>query len=85
LRSHHEQGDRDDERFGSTENEASEVAMALRGAIDGFACRRSPVSVWIAVIVDLTEVEADDPRSEAEDHRRLLEKEAIDDGFEFVS
>ena len=60
--------------------------MALRGAIAG--CRVTEctsVRVWRAVVVDIDEVEADDPRAGAEDHRRLLHEELVNDLFEFSS
>ncbi|MFC4987856.1 hypothetical protein [Saliphagus infecundisoli] len=75
--------DRDDEWFGSTENEPSEVAMALGGAIARLRVTEfASVSVWTAVIMDIDEVEADDPRPGAEDHRRLLAEKAVRDCFE---
>ncbi|MFC4987845.1 hypothetical protein [Saliphagus infecundisoli] len=40
-------------------------------------------SVWTAVVMDIDEVEADDPRAGAEDHRRLLDEEVIDECFQF--
>jgi len=77
--------DCDDECFRSTEDEYSKVAMALRGAIAWFRMAEfASASVWTAVVVDIDEVEADDPRAGAEDHRRLLTEEVVDDGFEFV-
>jgi|AntRauTorcE11897_2_1112592.scaffolds.fasta_scaffold70622_1 hypothetical protein len=58
--------------------------MALGGAIAWFRVAEFPfLSVWTAVIVDINEVEADDPRAGAEDHRRLLDKEAVDEKFQF--
>jgi hypothetical protein len=42
------------------------------------------LSVWTAVIVDIDEIEADDPRAGAKDNRRLLNQEAIDDGFQLI-
>jgi len=54
--------DRDGERFGSTEDESSEVAMALRGAIAWFRVAEfASHSVWTAVVMDINEIEADDP------------------------
>lgn len=34
------------------------------------------------MVVDIEEVEADDPRAGAEYHRRLLNERIVDDGFE---
>jgi hypothetical protein len=60
--------------------------MALAGAIAGFRVTKlSVIGVWTAVIVDIDEVEADDPRARAEDHLGLLNEEVVDDCFEVVS
>lgn len=42
-------------------------------------------SVWTAMIMDINEVDTDDPRRRAEDHRRLLAEKAVDGSFEFSS
>lgn len=42
------------------------------------------LSVWTAVVGDIDEVEADNPRAGDEDHRCLLDKKVVDDGFKFV-
>ncbi|WP_217563495.1 hypothetical protein [Halalkaliarchaeum desulfuricum] len=77
--------DCNDEWFGSTEDESDEVAMALGGSIAGFRVAEfTSLSVWTAVVVDIDEVEADDPRPRPEDHRRLLGKEGVDGGFEVI-
>jgi hypothetical protein len=39
--------------------------------------------MWTAVVVDIDEVEADHPRPQPEDHRRLLNKKIVDERFEF--
>jgi hypothetical protein len=76
--------DSDDERFRPTENESSEVAMALGGAIAGRCVTEfTGRAVGTAVVVKVDEVEADDPRPAAEDHRCLLSEQAVDDRFEF--
>ena len=78
--------DRDDKWFGSTEDESGEVAMALRGAIAWFGVAEfASLSVWTAVVVDIDEVEADDPRPRPEDHSRLLDEKFINDVFELLS
>jgi hypothetical protein len=60
--------------------------MALAGAIAGFRVTKlSVIGVRTAVIVDIDEVEADDPRARAEDHLGLLNEEVVDDYFEVVS
>ncbi|WP_435183047.1 hypothetical protein, partial [Halobellus sp. EA9] len=75
----------DDKWFSSTEDESSEVAMALAGAIAWFGVAEFPgISVRTAVVVDIDEVEADDPRAGAEDHRRLLSEDGVDGGFEII-
>jgi hypothetical protein len=77
--------DCDDEWFRSTENESCEVAMALAGAIAGFrVIEFVGLSVWTAMVVNIDEVEADDPRAGAEDHRRLLSENIVDGGFEVI-
>ncbi|MFC4989271.1 hypothetical protein [Saliphagus infecundisoli] len=74
----------DDQRLRSTEDESSEVAKALGGDIAGFCMAEfASLSVWTAVVVDIDEVEANDLRTGAEDHRRLLDKEIIDECFQF--
>jgi hypothetical protein len=45
-----------------------------------FAC----LSVWTAVVVDIDEVEANDPRARAEDHRRLLSEDVVNSSFEVI-
>ncbi|ELY55794.1 hypothetical protein C492_15091 [Natronococcus jeotgali DSM 18795] len=78
--------DCDDERFGLTEDESSKVAMALGGAIARLRVTEfSIIGVWAAVIMDIDEVEADDPRPGAEDHRRLLAEKTVGSSFEFGS
>jgi len=58
--------------------------MALRGAIAWFRVAEfASRSVWTAVVMDINEIEADDPRAGAEDHRRLLDKKVVDESFEF--
>ena len=58
--------------------------MALRGAIAWFrATEFASLGMWTAMVVDIDEVEADDPRAEAEDHRRLLSEQIVDERFEF--
>ena len=58
--------------------------MALGGAIAGRCVTKfTGRAVGTAVVVEVDEVEADDPRAGAEDHRRLLSEQAVDDGFEF--
>ena len=77
--------DCDDEGFRPTKSESGEVAIALRGAIVWFRVTEfTSLCVWTAVVVDIDEVEADNPRVGAEDHRRLLNQEAVDDGFHLV-
>ncbi|WP_424005531.1 hypothetical protein ACOZ4I_19385 (plasmid) [Haloarcula salina] len=77
--------DCDNEWLGSTKDESSEVAMALRGPIAGFRVAEfTSVSVWTAVVVDVDEVESDDPRAGAEDHRRLFDEKIVDDDFEVI-
>ena len=58
--------------------------MALRGAIAWFrATEFASLGMWTAMVVDIDEVEADDPRVKAEDHRRLLSEQIVDERFEF--
>lgn len=78
--------DCDDEWFSPTEDESNEVAMALEGALTRLRVTEfARFSVWTAVIMDIDEVEADDPRRRAEDHRRLLAEKAVSGSFEFSS
>ena len=74
-----------DEWLRPTEDESSKIAMALRGAIARYCVTELiSISVWTAVVMDIDEIEADDPRAGAEDHCRLLGEELVDDGFQFV-
>lgn len=53
--------------------------MALRGAIAGCGVAEfTGIAVGTAVVVDIEEVEADDPGPDTEDHRRPVSKEAVD-------
>ncbi|WP_435183471.1 hypothetical protein, partial [Halobellus sp. EA9] len=75
----------DDKWFSSTEDESSEVAMALAGAIAGFRVAEfASVSVWTTVVMDIDEVEADDPWAGAEDHRGLSSEDVVDGGFKVI-
>ena len=59
--------------------------MALAGAIAwGGVAEFAVIGVRTAVIVDIDEVEADDPRAGAEDHRRLLSEDVADGGFKVI-
>ena len=59
--------------------------MAFAGTIAGVRVAEfTSVSVWTAMVVDIDEVEADNPRADAEDHRRLLSEDVVDDGFEVI-
>jgi len=66
-----------DEQFGPVEPERSKVPMTLGGAITW--CRGTEFS-WLngAVVMNIDEVEADDPRAVAEDHRCLLCKYLVE-------
>ncbi len=58
-----DRSNRDDERLGSAKDKPNKVAMALGGAIAGYCMTElSGITVWTAVVVDVDEVEADDPR-----------------------
>lgn len=43
----------------------------------------APFLATIGNSPDIDEVEPNDPRTGAEDHRRLLDEKIVDDGFEF--
>jgi hypothetical protein len=59
--------------------------MALKGAIVWHGVAKfASVSVWTVMVVDVDEVEADDPRSQTKDHRRLLSEDIVDGSFRIV-
>jgi hypothetical protein len=54
--------DCDDKRFRPTEDESSEVPMALAGAIAWFRVAEfSVIGAWTAVVMDIDEIKIDDP------------------------
>jgi len=79
-------GDSHDQRLRANQDERGTVAMALGRAIArGRRTEFSEVLVRVAVVVEIDEVETDDPRPAwAEDHRSLFGEQAVDDCFEYL-
>ena len=58
------------ERFGTTENEFSEITVTLRGVIAEFRVEKfDNLEVCTAVIIDIDEFEAANPQPSAVDYR----------------